>query len=150
MGLGFARIQKGFFPLIAEGEALLQPIYVQDVVDALILAKERDEALGQVYNVAGEQMITFKEFFAAIADAFGVDSPKRNLSRRIAWTLGYLMEMKSKLFGGYALLTRFRVECSTRNMTYDISKAEKQLGFHPKVNIEEGVKRTVEWYQSST
>ena len=59
------------------------------------------------------------------------------------------MEVKTRLFGGYVFLTRFRVECATRNMIYDISKAKEELGFTPKVGIEEGVKRTVEWYKDN-
>jgi nucleoside-diphosphate-sugar epimerase len=148
LGLGFTWIQRGLFPLIGGGKALLQPIYVQDVVDAIILAMEVNKALGQTYNIAGEKILSFKELFSIITNAFGTTSQKLNLPRSVAWTLGYLFEAKTRLFGGYAFLTRFRVECATRNMIYDISKAKEELGFSPKVGIEEGVKRTVQWYRN--
>jgi nucleoside-diphosphate-sugar epimerase len=148
LGMGFSWIQRGFFPLIGGGKALLQPIYVQDVVDAIILAMEVNKALGQTYNIAGEEILSFKELFAIITNTFGTDSQRLNLPRRVAWTLGYLLEAKTRLFGGYAFLTRFRVECATRNMIYDISKAKEELGFTPKVRLEEGVQRTVQWYRN--
>lgn len=146
MGLAFEWIQRGFFPLIDGGKALLQPVYVQDIVDAMILAAETDKALGQVYNIAGEEIISFKHFFQIIADALGVDPPKRKISRRVMWIFGYLLELKSRIFGGKVIFTRYRVQCATRNMIYDISKAREELDFNPKVGIEEGVRRTAEWY----
>jgi nucleoside-diphosphate-sugar epimerase len=147
MGLGIKWVQRGFFPLIGGGKALLQPIYVQDVVDAIILAMEVDKALGQTYNIAGEEILSFKEFFSIITNTVDTNSRQLNLPRRVAWILGYLFEAKTRLFGGYAFLTRFRVECATRNMIYDISKAKEELGFTPKVGIEEGVHRTVQWFR---
>jgi nucleoside-diphosphate-sugar epimerase len=150
MGLAFKQLQKGFFPLMGGGRALLQPIYVQDVVDAMILAEETEKALGQVYNIAGDEIMSFEHLFSMIADILGVDPPRRKLSRRISWILGYLLELKSRIFGGNVLFTRYRVQCATRNMIYDISKARKELGFNPKVGIEEGVRRTAEWYQQTS
>ena len=150
MGLAFKQIQQGFFPLMEGGKALLQPIYVQDLVDAMILAEKTDKALGQVYNIAGEEIMTFEHLFSIIADTLGVDPPRRKMSRRIAWTLGYLLEIKSRIFGGKVLFTRYRVQCATRNMIYDISKAREELGFNPNVGIEEGVRLTAEWYKQTS
>ena len=148
MGLAFKWVQRGFFPLIGSGDALLQPIHVHDVVDALLLTMERDTAIGQIYNLAGDTPVSFNEFFSLITRAFGTPTRRVNLPRSVAWTLGYLLEKKTWLFGGYAFLTRFRVECATRNMTYDIAKARNELGFTPKLGVEEGVKQTVEWYST--
>ncbi len=149
MGFAFKLIQRGFTVLFKGGKALLQPVYVQDVVDSLILAMEPDEVLGQVYNIAGERILTFKEWFSTIADAFEVNTHRINCPRNVAWILGYLMETKIRIFGGKALITRYRIECATRNMTYDISKAKEELGFIPKVGLEEGVKRTVQWCRNN-
>ncbi|MCK4953712.1 hypothetical protein KAS14_08010, partial [Candidatus Bathyarchaeota archaeon] len=122
----------------------------QDLVDAMILAEKTDKALGQVYNIAGEEIMTFEHLFSIIADTLGVDPPRRKMSRRIAWTLGYLLEIKSRIFGGKVLFTRYRVQCATRNMIYDISKAREELGFNPNVGIEEGVRLTAEWYKQTS
>jgi nucleoside-diphosphate-sugar epimerase len=149
MGQAFIQAQKGSLPLIAGGRALLQPIHVQDLADAMILAMETDMAVGEVYNIAGDTILSFKELFSIIADAFGVDPPKRNLSRRTLWALAYLTEMRNRIFGGSPpMITRFRVQCATKNMTYDMAKAQEELGFNPTIEIREGVRRTAEWYNS--
>ena len=149
MGLAFKWIQRGFFPLIGGGNALLQPVHVHDVVTAILLAMERDAALGQTYNIAGDMFLSFKEFFTIIMRAFGSRARKLPIPRSVAWTLGYLLEKKTQLFGGYAFLTRFRVECATRNMIYDISKACNELGFVPELGVEKGVMQTVRWCQEN-
>jgi nucleoside-diphosphate-sugar epimerase len=146
LGLAFQWIQRGIYPLIGDGRALLQPVYVQDVVDALLLAMEIDKARGQIYNIAGEEILSFKDLFSIIINAFGRDTRCLNLPKGVAWALGYLWEVKTRFLGGSTTLTRFRVECATRNMIYNITKAREELGFIPKLALEEGVKRTVEWY----
>jgi nucleoside-diphosphate-sugar epimerase len=151
MGMAFIQARKGSLPLIEGGKALLQPIHVHDLADALILAMETDEAVGEVYNIAGNTILSLKELFTLIADAYGVDPPKRNLSGRILWALAYLMEMKTRIFGGSPpLITRFRVQCATKNMIYDISKAKNELGFKPTIELKEGIQRTAEWYNNIT
>ena len=151
MGLAFIQSRKGSLPLIEGGKALLQPIHVHDLTDALLLAGETDEAVGEVYNIAGDTILSLKELFTLIADAYGVDPPKRNLSGRTLWALAYLMEMKNRIFGGSPpLITRFRVQCATKNMIYDISKAQEELGFKPRIELKEGIRRTAEWYNNIT
>ena len=145
MGLAFQWVQRGIFPLIGGGNALLQPIHVHDVVAAILLAMERDTAVGQAYNIAGDVSLSFKAFFSIISRAFGTHARRVPLPRSIAWVLGCLLEKKTQLVGGYAFLTRFRVECATRDMIYDIAKARNELGFIPKLGVEEGVKQTVEY-----
>lgn len=146
MGLAFKWIQRGFVPLIGGGKARLQPIYVQDIVEAILSVMEKDEAIGQIYNIAGNEILTFNEFFSIITNAFSTDSLELNLPTWIAWVLGYLCELKTRLIRGPVILTRFRVECASKNMIYNNSKIRDELGFIPKVSVEEGVKRTVEWY----
>jgi dihydroflavonol-4-reductase len=145
MGLAFQWVQRGIFPLIGGGNALFQPIHVRDVVEAIVLAMERETAVGQAYNIAGDVPLSFKAFFSIMTRAFGSHARRVLLPRGIAWALGYLLEKKTQLVGGYSFLTRFRVECATRNMIYNIAKARYELGFIPKLGVEEGVKQTVEY-----
>jgi nucleoside-diphosphate-sugar epimerase len=48
--------------------------------------------------------------------------------------------------GENAPLTRSRVQFLTHSRVYDISKAKTELGFAPRVELEEGMKHTAEWY----
>jgi nucleoside-diphosphate-sugar epimerase len=45
------------------------------------------------------------------------------------------------------LLSKERIKNLTTGRSFDISKAVKELGYNPKVGLNEGVRRTVEWYK---
>lgn len=146
--MGLALKYCTIMPLIGGGNALLQPIFVQDVVDAFLLAMDTKKTCGQIYNIAGTTQVSFRDWIATIAAALDVSPSRRSLSKRVAWILGHLMELKERILGGTILLTRFRVECLTNDMIYDISKAKQELKFTPQVGIDEGIQRTVAWYKS--
>jgi nucleoside-diphosphate-sugar epimerase len=145
--MGLALKYCTIMPLIGGGNALLQPIFVQDVVDAFLLAMDAKKTCGQIYNIAGNTQVSFRDWIATIAAALDVSPSRRSLSKRVAWILGHLMELKERILGGTILLTRFRVECLTNDMIYDISKAKQELKFTPQVGIDEGIQRTVAWYK---
>src|SRR6266516_5801995 len=71
----FASIKKGLFRVIDGGQALLHPIYIDDLITAFLLCAERPEAAGRSYNIAGEQPVTIRELATAIAHVMGKELP---------------------------------------------------------------------------
>jgi nucleoside-diphosphate-sugar epimerase len=53
------------------------------------------------------------------------------------------------MFGTEPFLTRYWIHELTKNFAYDISKAKRDLGYYPKISLEEGIRRTVEWYRET-
>jgi nucleoside-diphosphate-sugar epimerase len=51
-------------------------VYVADVVQGLILALERERAVGQAYNIANDRPLTQQGFLQAVAQEIGVKSPR--------------------------------------------------------------------------
>ena len=92
-------------------------IYVQDVVDANILAAQTEKAIS-VYNIASGKSVSVNELFETIAKLLKTEvRPSRGPSR-----VGDIKD-------SYA----------------DISKAKTELGFEPKVSLEEGIGRIIEY-----
>ncbi len=71
----FTSIKKGLFRVIDGGKALLHPVYIDDMTDAFLLCAQRPEAIGQSYNIAGEQPVTIRELAGAIAHSQGKELP---------------------------------------------------------------------------
>src|SRR5438132_8526856 len=61
----FSSIKKGLFRVIGGGNALLHPVYLDDMVTAFLLCAERTEAIGRSYNIAGERPVTIRELATA-------------------------------------------------------------------------------------
>ena len=144
----FRAIRRGHFRVIGEGDNLVHPIFVEDLASGILTCLEREEARGRTYNLAGESPVTFKAFCEAAADAIGRPLPKGRLSIRMARTAGLVLEGVRMLTRLDVPLTRARVDFMTSSRAYDPSRAREELGFRASTPLDEGMRRTVEWYRA--
>jgi nucleoside-diphosphate-sugar epimerase len=143
----FSSIKKGLFRVIDGGQALLHPIYIDDMTAAFLLCAEQPEAIGQSYNIAGEHPVTIRELATAIAHSLHKELPGSSIPLWLANLASDVFSVIPGMKGENAPLTRSRVQFLTHNRVYDMSKAKTELGFTPKVELEEGMKNTAEWYK---
>ncbi len=145
--LGFFRaIKKGLFRVIDGGKALLHPVYIDDMVVAMLLCAEQSQAIGRVYNIAGDHPVTIRELATAIAHALDRDLPAGSIPLWFANLASDIFAITPGMRGEHAPLTRSRVQFLTRSRIYDISRARSELGYRPVVGLEEGMKRAAMWY----
>jgi len=142
----FVSIKKGLFRVIAGGKAFLHPVYIDDLVAALLLCAERPQAAGRSYNIAGELPVTVRELGSAIAHALGRELPAGSMPLWLANLASDLFALIPGMKGERAPLTRSRVQFLTHSRLYDISRATAELGYAPAVALEEGMKLTAAWY----
>jgi nucleoside-diphosphate-sugar epimerase len=142
----FSSIKKGLFRVIDGGKALLHPIYIDDMTAAFLLCAERPEAVGHSYNIAGERPVTIRELATAIAHSLHKELPRGSIPLWFANLASDMFSIVPGMKGENAPLTRSRVQFLTHSRVYDIGKAKTELGFAPRVELEEGMKNTAEWY----
>jgi nucleoside-diphosphate-sugar epimerase len=124
--------------------------YSTDIAELAILAATSDKAIGQVYNVAGPEPVRLKEFAEAIVRARGAKRLRVTMPYSVAWVWCYLMETSAKLLRSEKMpyLTLASLRSIHREGYLDGSKARKELGWEPKVSLEEGTRQYVEWLRS--
>jgi nucleoside-diphosphate-sugar epimerase len=142
----FVSIKRGLFRAIDGGRALLHPVYIDDLVAALLLCAERPQAPGRSYNIAGEHPVTVRELAAAIARALDRELPGGSIPLWLANLASDIFAVVPGMKGERAPLTRSRVKFLTNSRVYDISRATSELGYAPSVGLEEGMKLTAAWY----
>lgn len=138
-------IKSGMMIYPSNGSGLLQPLYIDDLVDGIILATLHGK-VGQSYILCGTQVITVKEFFGYYADMVGrkwIPSVPKWLAVTSAILLGLIFRVINKP----APYNKTEVRSLTMHAIYDSSKAERELGFHPKINIIDGMKLIKEWLE---
>ena len=70
------------------------------------------------------------------------------ISKEWGLTLAGLAETFSSLTGRESQFTKYKVTYSASSRYYNIEKARRALGYSPIISVEEGIRRSVEWWKS--
>lgn len=144
----FKAIKKGFFPIIGTGNNTWHPVYIDDLIKAFALCVNSSKAIGEVYLIGGERYVTIKEVTTDIANALGVHPPRIYIPVRLANIMAIMMESSAKILNFDPPITKSRVKFLTESRGSTSAKAKRDLGYTPSIGLEEGIKKTVEWYQT--
>ena len=128
------------------GEGLLPWVFVSDVVDAALAAAERPLAPGRAYIVSDAASYRFADIVGAIARALGRRRGGIPIPRALAWPAVALVEAGAKAIRRDPPFTRHRLESMTGRRLLSIERARRDLGYEPRVGLEEGMKRAVRFY----
>ncbi len=125
-------------------------VYASDAVDCAVLVATSDRAVGQVYNVAPLEEIRFRDFAQAMIKAMGGPRLQFAIPYATAYAWCALMEGWSRLrrVKEMPYLTRSGLRFLNKGMYLDGSKVREELGWEPKVSLEEGTRTYVEWRRS--
>jgi 2-alkyl-3-oxoalkanoate reductase len=140
-----SQLEKGKMQLIGNGENQIQWIHISDLIEALLLAKDRGKP-GEAYLVGGKEIMTQRELLSLLAKYLKVESPKKKIPKTVAKTLAYYKMFEARMTGRKPRLVPEHITRITDNRTFDISKARRELGFEPKVGYEKAAKEIVEDY----
>jgi UDP-glucose 4-epimerase len=143
----FDYTKKRLFPLFNGGKAKMEFCYVDNLIDAILLAEQNEKAIGEVFNITDGQSYSLEQVIKAIANELGVKPPLLNLPSFIGVAAGYFMEFASAIMGKYPPFSNTAALWMSRDMNvYDCNKAKKILGYSPSVSLEEGIHKTAEWF----
>lgn len=122
-------------------------VHSSDVANLAILAATSDKAIGQAYNVAPLEMVRLKDFADAMIQAMGVRRIRGTMPYSVAYVWCCLMEGIAKLRRAKEMpfLNRYSIEIMQTECCLNGSKAREELGWEPKMSIEEGTRLYVKW-----
>lgn len=164
--------QWGIFETMGDGQCNI--VYIQDLVDAVVLALDSERAVGEAFNINGSDSITWNDYFTAFNEELGLPplqriglSRSRALSAAFApvkttarYFLSHYGGLITRLYQRYELVQlimksaeqrmkttpgREELEMFGRRVRYSIGKAESILGFHPQVDVKQGLSMSVKW-----
>lgn len=116
-----------------DGQALLQPIHVEDLALSFLLAAEEPRSVGQIYNICLEKAVPIMRYVQITAEALG---------REARIELLPVEEMLAK-YGDAASERGLRFFAT--HMCFDISKAREQIHYEPHCTTEEAIEETARW-----
>jgi len=142
----FKTIHSGRFRMVGPGKVNFHMVYIDDLVDGIILCGEKQEALGETFILCGPKYVPLSELVKLVADAVDVKPPRGHIPLAPVYAAAVLCEALCIPLRIEPPLHRRRVGFFTKNRSFTHAKAQNALGYEPKFSTAEGVKRTAEWY----
>ena len=132
-----ARHVKGRYVILGDGHLVLPLVYVEDVVDAILLAAKRDTGL---FHIVDTGTITQEQLTRRVA---GRNATIITIPLPVVYLLAIGVELLGKLLKRSVPLTRYRLKSALAPIVFDCSAAKNELGWKPRIGIEEGLKLTL-------
>jgi nucleoside-diphosphate-sugar epimerase len=118
-------MENEIIPLFGDGRILRDYLYIDDLIDSMIAIALKDDAYGEVYNVGTGIPLSFVELAKKIIDISGTG--------KVDYT-EFTTERKALEPGDYYA---------------DITKIKDTIKWHPKISLEEGIKKTLDYYKKN-
>lgn len=143
------KLAEGQVRFLGSGHRLMNNTYVGNLVEAVGRALERDEAIGQTYNITDGRLVSKREFLTTVARLADCAPPTRSVPLGVAKALAAVLEGTWKLLGRKEapLLSQARVKFLGLNLDYSIDKARRELGYQARVDFDEGMRETIDWFR---
>jgi nucleoside-diphosphate-sugar epimerase len=139
---------------IGHGTNLVDTTYIDNAAEAHVLAADmlgkNNKLSGNLYFISQGEPVPVWDMINAILKAAGLEPVRRSVPRWVAWLIGALLEFTYKTFHikGEPKMTRFVANELATAHWFDISAARKDLGYVPRISLEEGLKRLQNWLRS--
>ena len=144
----FGQIARGRFVMLGRGTHFYHLTYIDDLSAGFRLCGSVPAAAGRTYILGGGETPTLDEIVRLTGRLAGRRAPWIRLPVWPVWLAGALCEAVCQPFGIQPPLYRRRVDFFRKSRAFDISRAKAELGYAPRVTMEEGIRRTLEWYRA--
>jgi nucleoside-diphosphate-sugar epimerase len=132
-------MEQKVFVLIDGGRGTINHLYIDNLVDGVFLALEK-EAYGEVFNLTDGVQTSWKDYYLRLAAIGGMPQP--------ASMPGFLVKKAAQFKGQEVNFSPAAIDFVTRQHPYSIEKAQRMLDFVPQVGLDEGMARTAAWLKS--
>ena len=144
----FKTYKQGLMTLVGFNDKRVSLIHVADLAKGIYKAAISEKGIGQTYFISSKEYYSWPQVSKVISKVMG----KKALQLRIPHPIVYTVAAIAQFFAIFSSkAATFNLEKARDFVqtywTCDISKAENELGYRQEVSLEEGLKRTIDWYR---
>jgi nucleoside-diphosphate-sugar epimerase len=143
----YQRVNKGFFPMFGKGDTFYHPVYIDNLVDAFLIVMDPEKGRGETYIIADEVYVTVKDLVRRVGQAMVVNLKIQHFPILPLIVAGHVCEKVCKPFGITPPIFPRRVDWYRQVRAFRIDKAKQDLGYRPRIGLDEGLKMTADWYR---
>lgn len=141
-------IKKGNPIVFGSGDNLRSMSYVDNVCQAMISAAQKDVANGKTYWIADERPYRTIEIYQTVADLLGVRSFKPRYVPDVVSECCAMADSLLQRLGCYMKEIHVAGEMN-KDIACSIQKAKTELGYAPKIELKDGMNRSIEWCRNN-
>ena len=131
-----ARNVRGNWLVLGDGKLELPLVYIDDVVDAIMAAIDKKVTSGEVIQLIDPEHLTQQQ----VLELAGDNKRVVRVPRGLVFALGRLSEVV-RLVGKQSPIGSYRLKSALARLHYESDRAEKLLGWRPRVGVREGIRR---------
>lgn len=143
----FSMIKKGNPIVIGRGDNLRSMSYVDNTVQGLLLADAVEKAAGHTYWITDRRPYSFIEIINTVANVLGVQVRPRYLPG-FGSDVARLVDSLLQMGGLYNQEIHVAGELAA-SIAVSIDRARRDLGYDPEIELEEGMRRSIEWCRAN-
>jgi nucleoside-diphosphate-sugar epimerase len=140
----FKMIARGNPLVFGDGSSIRSMSYVDNTVQAMLLAAEKKAAIGQTYWISDARPYTTREIYQTIGDILGVKKLRPRYLPNIVSSVFYLGDKVLQWLGLYIKEVHVAGEMN-KDIFCSNEKAIKELGYNPRIALREGMERSIGW-----
>jgi len=140
-------MRQKLFAYANDGQGVMNHVYVDNLIDAVFLAMEK-QRFGEIFNITDGEKTSWKEYFTQLAAMAGLAAPM-SLPKDEMKLFLKLRAQGQKLFRKKSDILPESVDFMSRPHAYSIAKALTLLDYQPKVDLEHGLRLTQEWLEKN-
>lgn len=149
------RARSGRLRLIDGGHNLVDTTFIDNAARAHVDAFDHlwpgSSCAGRAYFISNGEPRELRDIVNALLCAAGAPQVQRSVPYRVAYAAGAALEQAWRLLrlSGEPPMTRFLAEQLATTHYYDISAAERDFGYRPRVGIDQGLQQLADWWRRS-
>jgi nucleoside-diphosphate-sugar epimerase len=130
-------MKRGAFFLIGGGAGTCHPCFIENLLDAMLLAAEHPKAAGRAFLVGDDEPIAFRDYFASIASLAGRPPATRSIPTTVARAVARGLEGAARVTRATTrpLLTRTAIDLVTTPSRTSMRKIREELGYVPRFSV---------------
>jgi nucleoside-diphosphate-sugar epimerase len=132
--------------LPAGGRGVFSPVYAENLVDGIVLAAAGGQTEGEVLTITDGVGVETREFFGRYARMLGKKGVPAAPTPLVA-VAADAIDLAARLRRRESEINRDAVRYLSRTGTYSIEKARRLIGYEPRIDLDEGMRRTEAWLQ---
>ncbi|MDY6856981.1 MAG: NAD-dependent epimerase/dehydratase family protein [Thermodesulfobacteriota bacterium] len=139
---------SGKIRMVGDGNNTICLCNIENLIQGVLLAERNSKAKGEIYFLADKKPYTINNIIQKVAQKEGVEFSQSRIPVFLAKTVVRIVTISARVFGLSLPFHPHIIEEITHNWVNSISKAENELGYCPKVGLEDSLEATIDWFKS--